>query len=198
MSETFQILQTDDISSVSILVIGSAQSSEFKTLDSPCKRILIDFHHESPAVASPDFSIDHGLQLIRCGNCSELIVVDCQTLECKGLISAREIVGEKPIRFAETYRKSRAEITVGELMEPVSRLHRVDNKALKNYKIGDIVKTLRSLRQPYLMVTTVVKKRRIVSGYFSLAHIGAELDINFDAFSRARSFAELEYVLHRC
>ncbi len=125
------------------------------------------------------------------------MVVDEDTLECRGLISARDIVSEKPIKFAEKFRKTRAQITVGDLMEPVSRLHKVDCRELMNCKIGDIVKTLKNLRQEYLMVTTTATRGRTVLGYFSIAHIGSELDTNFDAFSRARSFAELGYVLHQ-
>ncbi len=198
MSEMYRILQTDDIAGVSIHNIGHVHCSEFTTLDSPCEQALIDFRHDSPALASPDISIDNGLQLIRCRNGSELMVVDEQTLECRGLISARDIVSEKPIRFAAKYRKTRAEITVGDLMEPVSHLRKVDSKELTNCKIGDIVKTLKSLRHEYLMVTTAATRWRTVLGYFSIAHIGSELDTNFDAFSRARSFAELAYVLHQC
>lgn len=198
MSEAYRILQTDDITSVSFHNIGPVHCSEFTSLDSPCEHALIDFRYEKPALVSPDISIDHALQLTRCRNGSELVVVDEQTMEYRGLISAQDMVSEKPIRFAERYRKTRAEITVGDLMQPIRRLHKVDNKELTNCKIGDIVKTLRNLRQEYLIVITASARGQTVLGYFSIAHIGSALDINFDAFSRARSFAELKYVLYPC
>ena len=197
MNESYRILPTDHIANPSVQNYPHSNIVGCTDLNSPCKEVLIDFRQTLPGLLASNVSIDAGLKFMRSRGITEVIVSDEHLADLRGLISVRDILGRKSIRFAEQNRIRRNDIAVGDLMEPIRHLHKVRYNQLSERKVGDIVRTLRNLREKYLFITARSESTESFLGYFSLGYIASQMNTRLDTFSRARSFAELEHVLHK-
>jgi CBS-domain-containing membrane protein len=111
-----------------------------------------------------------------------------------GLITAKDILGERPIQITQQTRMPRADITVAAVMTPQPDICALDAQAVRDARVGDIIETLRAQeRQHALVVKTdkVTHSQRVV-GMFSTSQISKVLGYNVTPeVHPARSLAAL-------
>ena len=112
-----------------------------------------------------------------------------------GVITATDILGEKPLRFTQSHGVTHAEIVVSDVMTPASMLEAIPVQDVAQMRVGHIVATHKAVRRQHLMV--VEDNGRRVRGLFSLSQVARQLGIPLQTTQVAQTFADIEAALVR-
>ncbi len=126
-----------------------------------------------------------------------LLVVD-QDRKVHGVITANDVLGEKPVQAAVQRGLPRSEIQVRDIMTPRADLQVLEYGDVSAATVGHVVATLKAAgRQHTLVVEHDAQGRERVRGIFSATQIARQLGIPVNTDAVARTFAEIEKLLTR-
>ena len=164
------------------------------TLDDPAFAVMTDLRNIPAATTTPGEPIAKAhAQMIQRG-VRLLFVLDAdKTLQ--GVITATDLLGEKPMRFMQDRGVAHSEITVADIMTPASMLEAIPIQDVSQMRVGHIVATHKAVRRQHLMV--VEEGGRRVRGLFSAAQIARQLGLELQTMEVAQSFADVEAALAR-
>jgi CBS domain-containing protein len=165
------------------------------TLESPAMRVMTDLAQVTAVVIEPHATMDAAHAMMQQRGVRMLLALDAGgTLA--GLITATDILGEKPMNVVRERRIRHSEILVSDVMTPVDRLDAFDWKAVQSARVGNVVAQLRQARRQHALVTqTAGNGQVLVRGIFSLSQIARQLGIPLLLPEAANSFAEIEAAL---
>ena len=112
-----------------------------------------------------------------------------------GVITATDLLGEKPVRFMQQRGVSHAEILVEDIMTPAAMLEALPFLEVAQMRVGHVVATLKAVGRKHLMVAE--ENGRRVRGIFSASQVARQLGMEVQTFEVAQSFAEVEAALVR-
>jgi CBS domain containing-hemolysin-like protein len=115
--------------------------------------------------------------------------------ELIGHVTSDDLQGERPVVRALAQGLRHEELTVEDLMTPVSRWHVLDFNQLSHASVGNIVATLREHSLRYLLVTEMRDGRPSLRGLFSARRIELALKTLIDGDLHLSTFAALEAAL---
>lgn len=165
-------------------------------MDDPATAVMTDFRDVQPWTVRPEASIDEALEVMKTVHV-RMLLVEAADGALEGLITARDINGEKPISLIRARGEPRSRILVRDIMVPARRVHALAMGNVQQARVGDIVATLKRLGEQHIIVTQQLQGRPAVCGVFSATEIARRLHVQLDIMSGARSFAELEQALVR-
>lgn len=167
-------------------------------IDSPALAVMTDLRQipaatidlEAPLDAANRFMIRRGVRL--------LLVTD-DDRQVLGLITANDILGEKPMQFALERGVKRQELRVRDIMTPRERLEVLLHSDLVQAKVGHVVATLRYAGRQHAMVIDSIEGGKIQSicGIFSATQIARQLGVAIQTTEVAQTFAEIGKALGR-
>ncbi|MGZ5067428.1 MAG: CBS domain-containing protein [Usitatibacter sp.] len=164
------------------------------TLDDPAFSVMTDLREVSAATTRPEETVDQAhAQMIRRG--VRLLFVLDRTGAVAGIITATDVLGEKPIRFMQERGVSHAEILVEDIMTPATMLEALPLLEVAQMRVGHIVATLRAVGRRHLIVAEDGGRR--IRGIFSTSQLARQLGMEVQTFEVARSFADIEAALVR-
>jgi len=124
-----------------------------------------------------------------------LLVLD-DNEQVVGLLTATDILGEKPMRFLQSVGGTHAEILVSDIMSSQSELEVLKSAEVQKASVGNIVVSLKKAhRQHALVVTEAADGRQSLCGLFSVTQIARQLGAQVQSFELASTFAEIEAIL---
>jgi CBS domain-containing protein len=126
-----------------------------------------------------------------------LLIVSTADDQVEGLITARDILGEKPLQVAQARGCKRSELLVADLMTPVASVDTLYLSEVMNTRVIDILNALKQLGRQHIMVEDADPASGLprVRGLFSATHIGRLLGVPVLGFELASTFAEIEAAL---
>ena len=165
------------------------------TLDSPALEVMTDLRKIPAAVIAPSISMEiANTYMIQRGVRTLLVINNDNSLA--GIITATDILGEKPMLFIQQKNIKHSEILVMDIMTPLEKLEAISLKEVEHARVGNIVANLRESGRLHTLVidnyTTDLKK---VCGIFSWTQIEKQLAIHITPNNVAKSFAEIESTL---
>jgi CBS domain-containing protein len=166
---------------------------ELVKLHSPASVVMTAFRIVHPVTTRPEISIDAALNKMKTAGVRLLFVMN-DADEIIGLITAKDIMGERPIKITEQTRVPRADITVAAVMTPQPDICALDALAVRDARVGDIIETLNTQNRQHALVveTDMAAQTQRVIGMFSTSQIGKLLGYNVTPEVRpARSLAAL-------
>jgi CBS domain-containing protein len=174
--------------------VAAPEGPDRVTLDDPAFAVMTDLRNVPAASTSPSEAIGKAhAQMIQRG-VRLLFVLDASgTLE--GVITATDLLGEKPIRFMQERGVAHGEITVADIMTPASMLEAIPIQDVAQMRVGHIVATHKAVRRQHLMVAEEGGKR--VRGLFSAAQVARQLGVELQTMEVAQTFADVEAALSR-
>ncbi len=166
------------------------------TQDSPATDAMTDLRQVSAQMVSLQTPMNVALERMIKGGVRLLLVADPDGT-IRGVITSRDIQGEKPMKLMEKTGTKREELTVRDIMTLYPRLEVLDITDVLRATVGDIIATLREQgRQHALVVDTDPDSgKEAVRGVFSLSQIGQQLGIEIHPQVRPTTFAEIESAL---
>jgi len=166
------------------------------TMESPAVAVMTDLDRITAVTIGSGASIETANQCMIAAGIRLLLVVD-EHQHILGLITASDMLGEKPLlhmqRTGETYN----EIVVGDLMTPQERLDVLQMSDVSRARVGDIVASLKYFGRQHALVVEKMGEQQTqrLRGIFSATQIGRQLGISVVSGEIATTFAQLESVL---
>ncbi|GAB6050680.1 hypothetical protein JCM16106_15280 [Hydrogenophilus islandicus] len=167
------------------------QEARRVTLDAPAIEVMTDFSTTLPVVATPEETlVEAEERMIRRGVRSVLVLDPDGRIA--GILTAADILGEQPLRYAQDHGLSPKEVRVGHLMTPVERMDALTLEQVARATVADIVATLQALGRQHTLVVENRNGEWAVRGIFSSTQIARQLGIEVPVLVKARTFAEIE------
>jgi len=162
---------------------------------SPAVDVMTDLRLVAAATIDPDTLLPDANQAMVLRGVRSLFVVDGERMML-GLITATDLLGEKPVQLAAQRGTVPAELSVRDVMTPRDRVEALDIDDVVRAEVGHVVATLaRAGRQHMLVVQREAGDRISVRGLFSASQIARQLGIPMPAGTIASTFAEIEAAL---
>lgn len=175
--------------------IVSSASPKAVTLLSPALEVMTDLRYTHAAVADATTSMEVANAYMIKRSVRSLLVLDEDKNLC-GIITATDILGEKPLRFIQERRVKHNEILVSDIMTPLERLEGVAIEDVQRARVGDVITSLQdSGRQHTLVLESDEGGTAVVCGIFSLTQIEKQLGVSIPSQEVARTFTEIEAAL---
>lgn len=166
-------------------------------LGDPATDVMTDLSKISVVNVRAKTSMDKAnAKMIRYG-VRMLLVLDDND-QVAGLLTATDVLGEKPMRFLQNMGGTHADIMVRDIMTTQRELEVLRIEDVRKARVGDIVATLKQHnRQHALVVDEAADGRQSVCGLFSITQIARQLGAQVQSFEVARTFEEIEAVIAR-
>jgi CBS-domain-containing membrane protein len=167
------------------------------TLDNPALEVMTDFRAVTAIIVLSGDALDEAHRRMIQRGVRLLLVVD-QDRRVVGVITATDILGEKPTREIAQRGIRRDELLVRDVMTPQAGLEVLDLVAVRAAKVGHVVATLQGAgRQHALVVEHDASGKQTVRGVFSATQIARQLGVAIPTSEVARTFSEIEAQLAR-
>jgi len=177
---------------------GFHQPSTYRLVhvDSPAIEVMTDLQQVSAATIGPDVKLSEATQTMISRGVRLLLVVhpDGGIL---GLITARDTMGERSIKFIQQNGGKHGDLKVHDCMTSIDAIEVLALSDVLRAEVGHIVATLKHAGRQHAMVvdTDVPSGNQSVRGIFSITQIGRQLGMSLQAFEIAKTFAEIEAAL---
>ena len=157
--------------------------------------VMTDFKHVSAVVIRPDDTVDEANKRMIQRGVRLLLVIDANR-KVAGIITATDILGEKPLQVITERGGRHGDVLVGDIMTPQPALEVLAMADVRNAKVGHIVATLKqSGRQHATVVDIDDRGQQTVRGLFSATQIARQLGISIQTSEIAQTFSQIEALL---
>jgi CBS domain-containing protein len=174
-----------------------APSPKPTTIDSPALEVMTDLRQVYAVTVVAGETIERATQIMIARRVRLLLVVNPDGL-IEGLISARDTMGEKPVRLLQERRGAKYEdLTVADLMVPRSDIDVLDFESVRRAEVGSIIATLQMTGRQHALVIEAEPQRggQVVRGIFSATQIARQLGVALPIVEVAQTFAEITSAL---
>lgn len=197
MIREFESLKSSRLKTGSSFMRPVQSLPEHVTLSDPALKVMTDLSKVSVVVARSNASMDSAnAKMIRYG-VRMLLVLDSND-QVAGLLTASDVLGEKPMRFLQNMGGTHADIMVRDIMTTQRELEVVKLEDVQHAEVGQIVATLKkSGRQHALVAAEGADGKQTVCGIFSITQIARQLGAEVQGFQLAHTLAEIETVVSR-
>jgi CBS-domain-containing membrane protein len=181
--------------------VGYAQPTqsvpERVTLADAALQVMTDFRSIVAVIILAGDSADEAHRRMIQRGVRLLLVVD-QDRKVVGIITATDVLGEKPMQVVAQRGIKRGELAVRDIMTPQERLEVLDLNDVRSAKVGHIVATLsKAGRQHAIVVEIGADGRQALRGLFSATQVARQLGVVIQTSEVARTFSEIEAQLAR-
>jgi CBS domain-containing protein len=183
-----------------VLLPAEQRQTHTVSLESPGTLVMTDFDRTPVVTVEAGTQIDDALRLMKHAGVRSAVVVDEQG-SLLGLVTAYDILGEKPVRLLESagrgLPRGRAGIDVAAVMEPVDRWQVIDIAELKRRTVADVVASLRALGRTHVpVVERVGASEDRLRGLLSATEVARRTGADTTGLRAAQTFAEIEQAVH--
>jgi CBS-domain-containing membrane protein len=173
-------------------IVGGALNPTAVTANSPAIDVMTDLARIPPATIEPQSSLHQANQAMILRGVRLLLVTGLNG-RISGVITARDLLGEKPVRVARAHGAKRDELEVRDVMTPLGDMEALEVADVARSKVGHIVATLGVCgRQHALVVERDSSGEQVLRGIFSVSQIARQMGVELTTHEVARTFAEIE------
>ena len=171
--------------------------------ESPAVQVMTDLARVAPATIRPGAPLGAANQFMITRGVRLLLVVDDHEVVL-GLITATDLLSEKPMRVAIDRGLRRDELSVADVMSPAEAVEVIAYADVEGARVGHVLETLRRAGRQHALVVdhdeipsgrplTPPTRRTMVRGIFSISQIARQLGVAVPAAGEvARTFSEIE------
>jgi CBS-domain-containing membrane protein len=176
------------------------------TRESPALGVMTDLTRVSPATIRPQAPLSGANQFMITRGVRLLLVTD-DLENVLGLLTASDILGERPMLVATERGVRRDELSVADIMTPADQVRVVELQEVQGARVGHVLETLRGAGCQHALVVDFdllpaarplqpAVRRAMVRGIFSASQIARQLGVSLPAGGEvALTFSEIEAAL---
>jgi len=173
------------------------------TPEAPAAQVMTDLTRVSPATIRAQAPLAGANQFMITRGVRLLLVTDEQE-NVLGVITASDLLSERPMRVAIDRGLRRDELTVGDIMVPAEQVEVIDYAEVAGARVGHVFETLRRAGRQHALVVDFDQapprrpfdrptRRTMVRGIFSLSQIARQVGVAVQPGADvARTFSEIE------
>ena len=163
--------------------------AERVTPESPATQAMTDLRRVAPATIRPQAPLAGANQFMITRGVRLLLVVD-EHEKVLGVITASDLLGERPMLAATGRGVRRDELTVADVMTPAERVEVLALADVEAARVGHVLATLRREGRQHVLVVDAAGE---VCGIFSASQIARQLGVALPVGAEvARTFSEIE------
>jgi len=164
--------------------------------DSPAIEAMTDFARTQAVTVAATASLAEA-NAIMISRGVRLLLVSGGDDRVDGLITARDILGEKPMQVVQARGGKREDVTVKDIMVPAGSIETLYLNEVMNARVIDILNALKNSGRQHIMVEDIDPLTGLprVRGIFSATQIGRLLGVPVLGFDLPQTFAEIEAAL---
>ena len=172
------------------------------SIESPALEVMTDLRRTTAATIRPQAPLGGANQFMITRGVRLLLVVD-EREDVLGVITATDILGERPMLVATGRGMRRDELTVADIMIPAAQVEVIALPDVAAARVGHVLETLRRAGRQHALVVdfddvpssrplTPPGRRAMVRGIFSLSQIARQLGVSVTTGGEvARTFSEI-------
>ncbi len=172
------------------------------SIESAALEVMTDLRRTTPATIRPQAPLAGANQFMITRGVRLLLVVD-EHEDVLGVITATDILGERPMLAATERGMRRDELTVADIMIPAERVEVIALADVEGARVGHVLETLRRAGRQHALVIDFDEipsgrplappaRRAMVRGIFSLSQIARQLGVAVATGGEvARTFSEI-------
>ena len=172
------------------------------SIESPALEVMTDLKRTTPATIRPQAPLAGANQFMITRGVRLLLVVDDHE-NVLGVITATDILGERPMLVATERGMRRDELSVADIMIPAEQVEVIALADVTGARVGHVLETLRRAGRQHALVIdfdeipsgrplTPPAQRAMVRGIFSLSQIARQLGVSVATGGEvARTFSEI-------
>jgi CBS domain-containing protein len=172
------------------------------SIESAALEVMTDLARATPATIRPQAPLAGANQFMITRGVRLLLVVDDRE-NVLGVITATDILGERPMLVATERGMRRDELTVADIMIPAAQVEVIAFSDLAGMRVGHVLETLRHAGRQHALVVDFDEipsgrplappaRRAMVRGIFSLSQIARQLGVSVATGGEvARTFSEI-------
>ena len=166
------------------------------TLEDSAITVMTDLKRIRAITIHPENSIEFALELMKHAGIRMLVVSDANN-SMQGLVTARDIMGEKPVNLMTTYKIPRHDIQVKQVMTPLHQLDPLRFSDVEHATVRDILIKLKEAGRQHAIVVEAEENNKgyQLRGIFSTTQIGRQLGMDIPADGPVQNFADFEKLL---
>jgi len=195
MAKKYQSLRTTKLDQ-NMTFCQPASETQQVTVEDPAIKVMTDLRKTKAITTRPDTLLEDCNQHMIRNNVRLLLVTNEQRIVL-GIITARDILGEKPMLHIQKAGGTRNDIQVRDIMTPAASLEALSLQDVEATRIGDIVEDLISKGRHHALVIcgSPDQANAMICGIFSATQIGKQIGVPIEPADIAKTFAELGKVL---
>lgn len=165
-------------------------------MDSPAIEVMTDLQQVSAATTTLDVPLAQATQMMISRGVRLLLVMRPGD-GIAGLITARDTMGERPIKHIQMHGGGHNDLKVRDCMTPIENIEVLTMKEVQRAEVGHVVATLKGVGRQHALVVDAdpLTGEESIRGIFSITQIGRQLGVALHAFEVAKTFAEIEAAL---
>lgn len=175
------------------LIRSDTGSGRRTRLNDPAMEVMTDLRATLPVTIGPETPIRIAHERMMHRGVRLLFVMD-DNATLVGLITATDLLGEKPLQHIQARGGTRADIRVRDIMTPQDRLEVLTLSDVLSAKVGHIIATLKSCGRQHALVVDREEASgwQMVRGIFSTSQIARQTGMEIQVVPKAETFAEIE------
>lgn len=194
MSSDYAALPLSPLEPGTRFVCPAEEMPEKLSADSPALDAMTDLRRVAAVTVDPSMPIDAALDRMKHSGVRLLLVINTAN-QLIGLITARDIQGERPLRFEESTGVRRGEVRVKDIMTPQDQLRVLHMRDVARACVGDVIMSLRLTGRQHALVVESGVDGAMLRGIFSASRIERLLGEGLVPSGLATTFAELQAAL---
>jgi len=165
------------------------------TLEDSALKVMTDLQKVSVVTVRAKTPMEKAHDKMKRYGVRTLIVLD-EADKVLGILTASDILGEKPMRFLQQMGGTHVDIIVRDIMTPQRELEVLNLQDVSAAKVGHVLATLKAAgRQHAMVVEENADATQAIRGIFSATQIARQLGVQIEITEIARTFAEIEAAL---
>ncbi|HTY03243.1 MAG TPA: CBS domain-containing protein [Rhodocyclaceae bacterium] len=159
---------------------------------SPAIDVMTDLHRVPPVTIGRLATIEDANRTMKSRSVRSLFVVDRGRVV--GMITASDILGEKPLQVGHELGVRHDEVIVRDVMTPAEQMKVISFRDVAGASVGNVVATLKRAGRQHALVTEAGESgaRQFLRGIFSLTQIARQLGVSPVVPDVARCIADIE------
>jgi CBS domain-containing protein len=160
--------------------------------DDAAESVMTDLKQVSAVLIRPGDGVEEANQRMIQHGVRLLLVVD-ENRKVVGIMTATDLLGEKPLQVIAERGYRREDVRVRDIMTPTHRLEVLHMNDVRRAKVGHIVATLKMAGRQHAVVVEIDHDgKQTIRGLFSATQIARQLGVAIQASEIARTFSEIE------
>lgn len=196
MTTFVHTLNTVNLSPDTVISVNPPVESKPLSPGDPATMVMTDLNRVQVITVHPEDSIDFANKLMQYAGIRLLVVTD-QTGKLLGLVTARDILGEKPMSIMARDKASHGEIKVNQIMTPFVELDPLLYREVEHATIEQVIINLRDAGRQHAIVIDELPggSGQYLRGIFSATQVGRMLGLEISGEDQVQSFADFERLI---
>jgi CBS domain containing-hemolysin-like protein len=160
-------------------------------LSDPAMNVITDLSKVAAMTINPCASMDEANERMIASNVRLLFVTD-QYYRVMGIVTSRDLLGDRAIKYMQEHGGRREDIMVRDIMTPRHKIEVLNVTEVEHARVGDIVETLRrSGRQHALVMRTGSDGINAIAGVVSTTQVSKQTGVEISVAGVASTIADL-------